>query len=294
MDPFTFYTFFIFGVTVLLSALQSRFKIVREYPIVFWSMVFFIPVFTMLHGPMENMSITGFHVAIFTLILAYINPQRMSPRVNEGYIYAYTLFHWYLLIMTLIETGITFWLGVVLVISILPTHLIVKAIFQHDRLEYAEKVILYYWFLFTVIFTFIDQVAMGIVHPFMDMHMVSWENTLYALITAIQLYFIAACFSLIFVGIPLFHIERSGGTLSGRWRRATRECRELRKLKLGNFIEYQISMKEFLVITGISICLFALDLASEDFRQPLIFVYTVIFPAVFFYLRLTPKENLEI
>ena len=52
--------------------------------------------------------ITGFEIFGWTLIMAYLNPKRIVPRINEGYIYAYTLFHWYLLVRTIEEKGFTY------------------------------------------------------------------------------------------------------------------------------------------------------------------------------------------
>ena len=115
---------------------------------------------------------------------------------------------------------------------------------------------------------------------------------MYVLITAVQLYFIATTFSLLFVGVPIFHLDRGWNSFKERWADAMKDWKDTVQHKLGNFVEYQISISQFLCITGISLFLFYLDY-TYNFRLYLIFFYTVIFPLIFFYLKWTPNENLE-
>lgn len=237
-------------------------------------------------------SITGFEIWVWTLVLAYFNPKRIVPRINEGYIYAYTLFHWYLLVDTIMTNGLGFWLGLVLIISVYPTIRIVKSSLEHKKLSYWNKLILYYWFLFAITFTYIDQVSLDIIQPILALYEINFATTTYVLITAVQLYFIATSFSLLFVGIPIFHLDRSWDSWKVRWARAKQEWKETVNHKLGNFVEYQISFIQFFYITFISGVLFCLDNAY-NFRLYLIFFYTVIFPLIFFYIKYTPDANIE-
>jgi hypothetical protein len=237
-------------------------------------------------------SITGAEIFGWTLILSYMNPKRIVPRINEGYIYAYTLFHWYLLVDTITTKELGFWLGLVLAISIYPTILIVKSALEHKKLSYRDKLILYYWFLFAITFTYIDQVSLDIIKPILALNEVNFATTTYILITGVQLYFISTSFSLLFVGIPIFHLDKSSDKWKVRWARAISDWKEIVNHKLGNFVEYQISFVQFFYITLISAGLFFLDYLY-NFRLYLIFFYTVVFPLIFFYLKYTPDTNLE-
>lgn len=293
-NPVLFNCVFLYLTVVLLSLLQSRFRIFKDDPWVFILLLIFTPIVML--GKMKSLrtwtEVTGAEIWGWTLVLAFFNPKRIVPRINEGYIYAYTLFHWYLLIDTIIDKGFGFWLGLVVAISIFPTFLIVKSALEHKRLSYRNKLILYYWFLFAITFTYIDQVAVDIIKPILALYEVNFATTTYVLLTAVQLYFIATTFSLLFVGIPFFHLDRSPDKWKVRWQRAKDEWRETVNHKLGNFVEYQISFIQFFYITLISGVLFYLDIAY-NFRLYLIFFYTVIFPLIFFYMKYTPDTNLE-
>jgi len=277
---------------ILLSLLQSRFKIVKDDPWVFLFLIIFVPIIGF--GKAAKLkswtSITGVEIWFWTLMLAYFNPKRIVPRINEGYIYAYTLFHWYLLSDTIISKGINFWTVSVCLISIFPTFLIIKSTLENKKLKYKNKLILYYWFLFAITFTYIDQVALDIIQPILALYEINFANSIYVLVTAIQLYFIATSFSLLFVGIPFFHLDRSFDSWKERWKKAKDDWRETVNHKLGNFVEYQITFTQFFLITVLSGILFLLD-QSYDFRLYLIFIYTVFFPLIFFYIKFTPKEN---
>lgn len=293
-NPVLFNCVILYLTVVMLSLLQSRFRIIKDDPFTFFLMVVLTPIIML--GKAAKLktwtSITGAEIFGWTLILSYMNPKRIVPRINEGYIYAYTLFHWYLLIDTILLKGFNFGLGLVCVISIYPTYLIIKAALEHRKLEYKAKLILYYWFLFAVIFTYIDQVALDIIQPILALYEVNFATTMYVLITAIQLYFISTSLSLLFVGIPFFHLDRSSEKWKVRWERAKTEWRQTVRHKLGNYVEYQISFIHFFYITLISSVLFYLDI-TYNFRLYLIFFYTVIFPMIFFYIKYTPETNLE-
>jgi hypothetical protein len=293
-NPVLFNCVLLYLTVVLLSLLQSRFRIVKDDPFTFFLMVFLTPL--LMFGKAAKLktwtSITGAEIFGWTLILSYMNPKRIVPRINEGYIYAYTLFHWYLLVDTITAKGLGFWLGLVLAISIYPTILIVKSALEHRKLSYRDKLILYYWFLFAITFTYIDQVSLDIIKPILALYEVNFATTTYVLITGIQLYFISTSFSLLFVGIPIFHLDKSSDKWKVRWARAKREWKEIVNHKLGNFVEYQISFVQFFYITLISAVLFYLDY-TYNFRLYLIFFYTVIFPIIFFYIKYTPETNLE-
>ncbi len=293
-NPVLFNCVLLYLTVVLLSLLQSRFRLVKDDPWVFCILAVLMPI--LIFGKVAKLktwtSITGFEIWGWTIVLAYLNPKRIVPRINEGYIYAYTLFHWYLLVDTIITEGLGFWLGLVLAISVYPTILILKSALEHKKLSYRNKLTLYYWFLFAITFTYIDQVSLDIIQPILALNEVNFATTTYVLITAVQLYFIATSFSLLFVGIPFFHLDRSWDSWKVRWARAKSEWKETVNHKLGNFVEYQISFVQFFYITLISTVLFYLDYIY-NFRLYLIFCYTVIFPLIFFYIKYTPDTNLE-
>jgi hypothetical protein len=294
MNPVVFNCVFLYLTVVLLSLLQSRFRIVKDDPWVFFLLLILAPL--LIFGKAAKLktwtSITGFEIWGWTLILSYFNPKRIVPRINEGYIYAYTLFHWYLLIDTITIKGFNFLTVLVTILSVYPTFLIIKSSLEHKKLQYQDKLILYYWFLFAIFFTYIDQVALDIFQPILALYEINFATTTYVVITAVQLYFIATSFSLLFVGIPIFHLDRSGNSFKKRWADAMRDWKETVTHKLGNFVEYQISFVQFLYITLISGVLFYLDVAY-NFRMYLIFLYTVVFPLIFFYIKWTPTENLD-
>lgn len=293
-NPVLFNCVLLYLTVVLLSILQSRFRIIKDNPWMFCFLAVLTPL--LMFGKAAKLktwtSITGAEIWGWTLILSYFNPKRIVPRINEGYIYAYTLFHWYLLIDTINTKGLGFWLGLVLAISVYPTILIIKSTLEHRKLSYRDKLTLYYWFLFAITFTYIDQVSLDIIQPILALYEVNFATTTYVLITAVQLYFIATSFSLLFVGIPVFHLDRSGRSFKERWAEAMSDWRETVTHKLGNFVEYQISFIQFFYITIISVGLFYLDY-TYNFRLYLIFFYTVIFPLIFFYIKYTPDTNLE-
>ncbi len=294
MNPVIFNCITLYLAVVFISVLQSRFRIIKDNPGVFFLLLFLGPVLVLgkAKGLKTWTELTGFEIWGWTLLLAYFNPKRILPRINEGYIYSYTLFHWYLLVEAIQFKGFNFWLLFVVVISCFPTFLIVKAVLQHKRLGYAEKLVLYYWFLFAISFTYIDQVALDIFTPILALYEINFANSSYVLMTAIQLYFIATSFSLLFIGIPLFYLEKGSAPLKVRWRNAMNDWREVVSHKLGNFVEYQIDIYQFILITIVSGTLFYLDHAY-NFRLYLILLYTVLFPLVFFYLKWSPDENLE-
>lgn len=293
-NPVVFNCALLYVTVVLLSILQSRFRIIIDNPTWFFILLIVTPLLMYAKAAKVKTwtELTGFEIFAWTLMLAYFNPKRILPRINEGYIYAYTLFHWYLLIDTITIEGIRFWLGFVLVLSIYPTVLIIKSTLEHKLLTYSNKLILYYWFLFAVIFTYIDQVAMDIIHPILALPEINFISTAYVLITAAQLYFISTTLSLLFVGIPFFHLDRSFDKWRVRWARAKRDWKEIVKHKLGNYVEYQISGLQLFYISLLSAFLFYLDF-TYGIRLYLIFFYTVLFPIIFFYMKYTPEANVD-
>lgn len=292
-NPVLFNCILLYLTVVALSLLQSRFKLVKDNPILFFIMLILTPIliFSKAAKLKTWTSITGAEIFGWTLILAYFNPKRIVPSVNEGYIYAYTLFHWYLLLDTIALNGIQLITTIVLIISVYPTYIITKAGLEHKKLTYRHKLILYYWFLFAIIFTYLDQVSLDIIQPIFALYEVNFGTTTYVIITAVQLYFISTSLSLLFVGVPFFHLEKSSNSWKVRWANALRDWKQIVNHKLGNFIEFQISPIQFLYITLISIGLFYLD-HLYNFRLYLIFFYTVVFPVVFFYLKYSPEENI--
>jgi hypothetical protein len=230
--------------------------------------------------------LTGLEIFGYTLIWAYMNAKFLVPKINEGYILAYTLFHWYLLADTISIKGFNSWMILVGAFSIAPTILVFKASFERKILNQTQKTVLYYWFLFTVIFTYIDQAALKIITPIVTLETVDFASTTYVCFTAVQLYFVSTTLSLLFVGIPLFHVSKNTS-----WSEAVSECDEIRKHKLDNYIEYQISLAASFSIIAVSGLLFYLDYKFH-FRQYLIAFYTLAFPLLFFYFKWTPKSNM--
>jgi hypothetical protein len=110
--------------------------------------------------------------------------------------------------------------------------------------------------------------------------------------SAVQLYFISTVLSLIFVGIPFFHLSKGSESFRVRWQQAKEDCREILAHKLDNYIEYQINPVQVFYITVFSAVLFYIDYV-EGIRPHLIFIYTVLFPLFFFYFKWTPGKNIE-
>lgn len=294
MNPVIFNCVLLYLTVILLSLAQSRLRLLKDDPLTYVLLLVFVPFFVLgkAKGIKTWTELTGFEIFGYTIVMAYINAKRILPKVNEAYIFAYTLFHWYLLVDTANLKGVNFWVAVVLVISVYPTYLIVKSAFEHKKLDGRSKIILYYWFLFTIVFTYIDQVALDIVTPITTLTTISFSNSMVVLVSAIQLYFISTILSLLFVGIPFFHLSRSSNSFKVRWRSAMEDWREILTHKLDNYIEYQVSTVQVVYITIFSAILFYIDVV-EGIRAILIFVYTVLLPLVFFYLKMTPKSNIE-
>jgi hypothetical protein len=279
----------LYVLVIVFSLFQTRFKLITDSPITFFIFIFLFPIIIYWKAVAKGINtwteLTGFEIFAYTLIWSFINAKFLVPRINEGYILAYTLFHWYLLADTISLKGFNFWMIFVLTISIIPTILVFKASFEHKMLSQKQKIILYYWFLFTIIFTYIDQAALKIITPIIAMESVDFASTAYICITAVQLYFISTTLSLLFVGMPFFHVSNSTP-----WKQAVKECAEIRKHKLDNYIEYQISMTTSLSIIVVSGLLFYLDY-EYNFRSYLIAFYTLVLPLIFFYFKWTPNIN---
>lgn len=294
MNPVVFNCILLYVLVVVLSVIQSRFRIIKDNPISFFILLILVPVLVL--GKAARLDtwteVTGAEIFGWTLMLSFLNPKSIVPRINEGYIYAYTLFHWYLLIDTLILKGFTILLVLVIFISVYPTFLIINASLEKRKLEYKNKLILYYWFLFAIFFTYADQVALDIITPIVALAQINQFTTVYVVFTAIQLYYISTVFSLIFVGIPFFHLDRSGESFKKRWADAMKDWKKVVAHKLSNYIEYQISPTQFFFITLLSGILFYADYRYK-IRPVLIIIYTFLFPIVFFYFKLTPNANLD-
>ena len=293
MNPIIFNCVLLYLTVIFLSLIQSRFRLIKDDPLTYFLLLIIMPF--LLLGKAKGIKtwtgLTAFEIFGYTLVIAYFNAKRILPKINEGYIYAYTLFHWYLLYDTINIKGFNFWMILVLAISIYPTYLIIKSSFEHKILEQRSKIILYYWFLFTIGFTYADQVALDIVEPVMALTKIDFRNTMFVLFSAVQLYFISTILALMFVGIPFFHLDRSSDKWKVRWKRAMDDWREILTHKLDNYIEYQINVVQVIYITIFSLILFYID-TVENFRQILIFIYTVLLPVIFFYFKWTPKSNM--
>lgn len=294
MNPVIFNCVLLYLTVIILSLVQSRFRLIKDDPWVYLIVVLITPF--MILGKVKGVKtwteLTALEVFGYTLVIAMMNAKRILPKINEAYIFAYTLFHWYLLFDTIAIKGFNFWTILVVILSVFPTFLIVRSAFEHKALSKRNKIILYYWFLFTIIFTYIDQVALNIVTPILTLFSIDIKSTLIVLSSAVQVYFISTILSLAFIAVPVFHLERSSLPFKVRWKKAMDEWRTILNFKLDNYIEYQINTIQVIYIAGLSGVLFYID-AMENIRHTLIFIYTVVLPLVFFYLKWSPGNNLE-
>ena len=294
MNPIVVNCLFLYLTVILLSLLQSRFKIYKDNPVGYIVMLILIPL--MIYGKIKGVKtwtgLTGIEIAGYTVMIAMVSARRIIPKLNEGYIYAYTLFHWYLIFELFQLKGVSFWPVFISIISVYPTLLIIKAVTSYALLNRTDKMILYYWFLFTVLFTYADQFALKIVTPVMALTEINFSNYLIILLSAVQLYFISTVCGLICAAIPVFHLDRSSAPFKVRWHNAMREWRKILNSQLDDFIEYQINSIQLTYISVISLVLFYIDYTTE-FRNGLIFIYTVLLPLIFFYLKWSPEKNIE-
>lgn len=294
MNPIIVNCVVLYLTVILLSLLQSRFRLFKDDPATYLILVIIMPFLILgkAKGIKTWTGLTGIEIFGYTLFVAYLNAKSILPKINEGYIYAYTLFHWYLLYDTINLKGFNTFLVIILLISIYPTFLIIKSSFEFKVLKPTSKIVLYYWFLFTIAFTYIDQVALEIVDPILALSSLSFKNTMVVLLSAVQLYFISTVLSLLFVGVPFFHLDRSSDSFSMRWKKAMKDWREILTHKLDNFIEYQINIVHVIYITICSLFLFYFDTVGQ-LRQVLIFIYNVVLPVVFFYFKWSPEKNID-
>ena len=295
MNPMIFNCFLLFVFVILLSIFQSRFRVVKDSPLSFVVIVIVVPFLVL--GKAKNIKswddLTGLEIFTYTLMLAYLFPKRIVPKLNEGFIYAYTLLHWYLVIDAINRVGYNFWNVAIALLSIFPTILIIKNAFEDKALERKEKIVLYYWFLFIVGYCFISQWAQNIIHPVLTSYEISYQSTFLIFISAVQLYFISTILTLWFVAIPAFHLDKGSEPFKVRWQQAKRSWRKILNCELDNYIEYQINRIQVFYITVTSVFIFFLDYSYQSFRPYLIIVYTIVLPLIYFYLKVVPEENLE-
>jgi hypothetical protein len=178
MNPVLINCILLYALVILFSLLQTRFKLITDSPLTFFLLLFLVPLIIFGKASARHIDtwteLTGFEIFGYTLVWSYINAKFLVPKINEGYILAYTLFHWYLLADTIAVKGFNNWMIFVVVISIVPTLLVLKASFEHKILSQTQKTVLYYWFLFTVTFTYIDQAALKIITPIIALETVDF------------------------------------------------------------------------------------------------------------------------
>lgn len=295
MNPIIFNCFLLYLFVILLSLLQSRFRILKDDPATYIILLVVMPFLILgkAKGIKTWTELTSFEIVGYTLMISYLNAKRLLPKINEGFIYAYTLLHWYLLFDAMNRVGGNFWNVAVAVISIYPTILILKSAYEHRRLAQREKIILCYWFLFTVFYCYISQVAQSIIRPVLTAPDISLLSTSIIFLSAIQLYFIAIVFCLLFLAIPLFHLEKGSESFKVRWKAAMKDWRALLNHKLDHYIEYQINYIQILYITCGSLFLFYIDASYPFMRSYTLMIYTIVLPLVYFYFKAVPEENLE-
>lgn len=295
MNPIIFNCFLLYIFIVILSLLQSRLRLFKDDPVTYIILLVVMPFLVLgkAKGIKTWTDLTLYEIVAYTLVISYLNAKRLLPKINEGFIYAYTLLHWYLLFDAMNRVGGNFWNILVAVISIFPTILILKSAYEHKRLVQREKIILCYWFLFTVFYCYISQVAQSIIKPVLTAPDISVLSTLIIFLSAIQLYFIAIVFCLLFLAIPLFHLEKGSESFSVRWKKAMKDWRRLLNHKLDHYIEYQINYIQILYITCSSLFLFYIDASYASMRPYTLMIYTIVLPLVYFYFKAVPGENLE-
>jgi hypothetical protein len=274
-----------------MSLLQSKFKIVKESPIGFVFIIVVLPILIFGKAASRGIhtwtGIAGAEIMGYTLVLAYMYAKHIMPKINEAYIYVYTLLHWYFLLENISNIGWNFWLMATFIVSVYPTFLILKNVFIYKELTRRNKAILFYWFLFTVLFTYADQMALNIIAPVLTQYEISIASIFVIFLSAIQLYFMATTLTLLFLGVPLFH----GGN-GDTWKEKMRDWRKLLAHKLNSYVEYQVSWQIVVLITIISLALFYYDY-NNDFRSELIYIYTIVFPIIFFYFKISPENSLK-
>jgi Na+/H+ antiporter NhaC len=134
---------------------------------------------------------------------------------------------------------------------------------------------------------------MDIIKPLLTDYEITLKSTLLIFLSAVQLYFISTVLSLLFVGIPIFHMDRTSQPLKVRWARAMKDWRKLLKCKLDNYIEYQINTIQVVYITITSGFLFLIDASYAGARAFSIIIYTIILPLIYFYFKEVPEQNIE-
>lgn len=277
-----------FGVIVIML-LQTRFQPVRETPWLFGIMTVLLPVWLYFrfnhHDPDTLVFTTWYVLAVYVIFMTFHSSRNASPVLNETYILTYTLLFWYVFISSIIETGFNPWWLLVPAIGIVPTFVILKASFQHKKLSELEKLILIYWFLFTVVFNYVDQFFLGHVHPALTSHAVSFEHISALLFTATQLYFIGTAAALFLGSLPLFRFGKHT-----TWKEAVKNAHEVRGNKLNAFVDFQAHPILSMTVIVCSILVFFLDYAF-GLRAYVMLLYFFVFPLVFFYLKWSPENK---
>ncbi len=294
MNPVVINCILLYFTVLIISLVQSRLKIFTDNPKLYILLIIVTPIIVL--GKAKNIhtwtGLTSFEIFGYTIMLAFLNVKRVLPRINEGYIYAYTLLHWYLLLDTIIYSGWNFWLISTFVISLYPTYITIKTSLEHKLVSRVDKIILFYWFLFTISFTYIDQVALEVIEPVTALYEVSLLSVIIVFISALQLYFMSTVLTLLFIAIPLFYLDKSGGSFRKRWQDAMADYKITLTYKIGSYIDYQISRLEVIAITIISGILFYIDHVT-DFRGYLVLIYILVLPLIFFYYKWSPSPNIE-
>ncbi|MGQ0828973.1 MAG: hypothetical protein ACT4ON_11340 [Bacteroidota bacterium] len=296
MNPIVFNCVLLYLFVVAFSLLQSRLKLIKDSPISFVFVVLVVPflIYAKTASKRPNLTwteLTGFEILGYTLVISFMNAKRIVPKLNEGFIYAYTLFHWYILSETINKIGFNFILITISIISVYPTFLIIKNAFEDKLVTRQEKIILYYWFLFIIGYTYINEVALNVIQPIFTMNEITLSSIIIIAFSALQLYFISTVLSLLFISVPLFHMDKGMESFSIRWDRAVAERNEILKHKLDNYIEYQINIPQVATITAFSALLFFLD---HIYNCPAIttIIYTVLLPLFYFYFKISPSKNI--
>lgn len=99
MNPVIFNCFLLYLFVILLSLLQSRLRLLKDDPATYIILLVVMPFLVLgkAKGIKTWEDLTMFEIVGYTLTISYLNAKRLLPKIHEGFIYAYTLLHWYLL-----------------------------------------------------------------------------------------------------------------------------------------------------------------------------------------------------
>lgn len=294
MGPISAYSLLFQLLIILLSIWQTRMSILKKWNWAFWAGVFFSFLFTLVayEGIGSNPIIALLFTAYWTFLLTFTQPKQVAPKMNEAYIYLYTLYFWYVLGSDIYQNPNNLLLYGFAAIAMYPSLLILRACFSPKVLESNQKVVLFFWFLVCVIFIYLNEVFVKNLFPYMAVHKYSFVGFTYTLISAVQVYFMAIIISFALISNPIAHLDRDGRSFATRWKEAKRDSKKIIETALQQYINFQLSKLQWLYLTLGSFFIFYLDAIYEAHLYTLL-LYTLVMPLVYFYFKWSPPDNTE-